>query len=205
MEKENCNVVIYPPCGENVALATKEGQNWKKTLWSLLPRLTAVLPPQGREISRGFTLIELLVVVLIIGILAAVAVPQYNKAVEKSRIAEMQTIAAALEKVYEIHRISKGLGDTFNPLTDGDIDYSSQFNIDTDTERCNTRKICIYSNKDSFLVTMRKKSGYSGAPDYYLDFRWDGNQNKWQRSYASCHVNIDSFGLETAGYKKMEC
>ena len=70
---------------------------------------------------KGFTLIELLVVVLIIGILSAVALPQYTIAVEKSRMAEALINMKVIMDAYDRYEMAGGGDANFRDYSDVEL------------------------------------------------------------------------------------
>ncbi len=124
--------------------------------------------------KTGFTLIELLVVVLIIGILSAIALPQYQKSVTKARFAEAFTNLKTIAEAVKICELETGT----------DCDLFENLSISVQGQNgfgggCSDKEFCYYNggmsggdvkasatwNKGGVCVCVHEDGHFSGAVD----------------------------------------
>ena len=105
---------------------------------------------------QGFTLIELLVVVLIMGILASVAMPQYFKSVEKSRAAEATSVLSSIASAQERAYMQKGTYVTKVDELDVGISNLSYFTLSGNPGAKTTLKRTVNAggSLNEYLITL---------------------------------------------------
>ncbi len=141
---------------------------------------------KGINQRKGFTLIELLIVVLIIGILAAIGIPQYFRAVERSRVSEAMNVFSNIKNSQERYFARKA--QYTNNWDDLDIEVKdASGNTCTGTNACVLKYYnvqIVVANNTAYQINATRNMSVTRYGQYTITFT--GPQGRVDCSDTKC-------------------
>lgn len=135
-------------------------------------------------LRKGFTLLEVLIVVIIIGILATIALPQYVSTIEKARSAEATSNIGALRNSMDRYWYDQVSQPVFANLPGNDISYLDIDNPNSDTSRLFDYAIADTSTSTAKTYTITAERIGKTATHWVKWVQTDNNTGRLYKSKA---------------------